>query len=130
MSSWHGRVPIYPKKAVRGRFWTLAADGLLIIKSGFVWDGPSGDIFGLIDLTPNEPETMRASLVHDVLARAMTDGKIGYEWISTSNWLLKQMLIEDGFDRGRAQLWYSMLERFWRPYAANKPSRPVLTAPV
>lgn len=130
LSGWHGYVPIYPKKGFRGFFYSLSAAGLLIVKPGFVWDGPSGRLFGIIDLTPNEPATMIPSLIHDALARAMARGELPYSWLPASNELFEKMLIDNGFDPGRAGLWRSVLDFFWRPDRTTHQVPPTLTAPT
>ena len=41
-------------------FCSLTTEGLLIIRPGYAWDGPSGPTF-------DTPSFMRGSLIHDVL---------------------------------------------------------------
>ena len=49
-----------PAQAARSTFLELSAEGLLLIKSGYCWDGASGPAI-------DSKNFMRASLVHDAL---------------------------------------------------------------
>lgn len=55
---------IQPEETVEWLFVTLCDDGLLIIKRGWAWDGPSG-------LTLDTKNSMVAALVHDALYALM-----------------------------------------------------------
>ena len=58
------KIPLQPKKVIETEFINLDCDGILVVASGYAWDGPSGH---LVDTTRN----MRASLVHDALYQLM-----------------------------------------------------------
>lgn len=57
-------IPIIPEGAIETDYISLDMNGLLIIKKGYAWDGPSG-------LAPDTRNFMRASLVHDALYQLM-----------------------------------------------------------
>lgn len=76
-------------------FIELTRDGLLWIKHGYAWDGPSGP-------TVDTPNFMRGSLVHDALAQLMRDGYIGTDQFTNVNRELQRICIEDGMSRIRA----------------------------
>lgn len=74
---------------------TLEANGLLRIRKGYAWDGPSGP-------TIDTPNFMRGSLVHDVLYQLMREELIAQDHRQYADELLRQICIEDGMSRLRA----------------------------
>ena len=54
------RVSLIPENDIKTDFIELSTEGMLIIKKGYAWDGPSGP-------TIDTPNFMRGSLVHDAL---------------------------------------------------------------
>jgi len=59
-------------KDIVTEFIVFRVDGILIIKKGFLWDGPSGP-------TVDTDSFMRGALVHDALYRLMRCGFIDYK---------------------------------------------------
>ena len=77
-------------------FIELNTDGVLVIKKGYAWDGPSGP-------TIDTPSFMRGSLVHDALYQLMRNKLIDKEkWRKKADGDLKRMCVEDGMSRIRA----------------------------
>ena len=74
---------------------SLGTDGLLIIKKGYAWDGPSGP-------TIDTPNFMRGSLVHDALYQLMREKLIPQDHREYADKLLREICIEDGMSRIRA----------------------------
>lgn len=74
---------------------TLDANGLLTIRKGYAWDGPSGP-------TIDTPNFMRGSLVHDALYQLMREEMIGQEHREYSDELLRGICLEDGMSKIRA----------------------------
>lgn len=70
-------------------FVTLTPDGVLIIESGYTWDGPSGPI-------PDTDSAMRGSLVHDALYELMRIGGLDRKWRHAADHLLHDICREDG----------------------------------
>jgi hypothetical protein len=56
------------------KFYSLSDRGMLLIRAGYAWDGPSGPSL-------DTPSFMFGSLVHDVLYQMMGDGDL-----STGDW--------------------------------------------
>lgn len=73
----------------------LEVNGLLTIKKGYAWDGPSGP-------TIDTPNFMRGSLVHDVLYQLMREELIPQEHREYADTLLREICIEDGMSKIRA----------------------------
>ena len=55
---------IFPAKDISSDFITLSQTGLLTIKKGYAWDGPSAIAIDTLNF-------MRASLLHDALYQLM-----------------------------------------------------------
>lgn len=98
-------------------FATLV-NGRLAIHRGFAWDGPSGP-------TVDTSDSMRGSLVHDVLYRMIAEGKLPPELRKPADDVLYRILLEDGMNQIRAHGWHLATHAFGK----SEP-RPVLKAPV
>ena len=110
-------------EGVRFEETSLGTDGLLIIKAGFAWDGPSGP-------TADTPDSMRGSLVHDALYRLMSEGLLSTDFRDEADDVFYAILREDGMNRIRAKLWYYAVKNFAEDHADPvKGKREVLTAP-
>ena len=78
---------------------SLSMDGLLTIKKGYAWDGPSGP-------TIDTPNFMRGSLVHDAVYQLMREQHIPQEHREYADQLLREICIEDGMSQVRAWVVY------------------------
>lgn len=105
-------------------WFRLTEFGHLTIFAGFAWDGASGPTFDTKD-------SMRASLVHDVLCIAMRDGRLDFAHQDQVNAIFKQHCIEDGMAPWRAWLWHAAVEfaDAGNPTQGADPAREVLEAP-
>jgi len=74
---------------------TLGADGLLTIRKGYAWDGPSGPAI-------DTPNFMRGSLVHDALYQLMRERRIPQQHREYADALLREICLEDGMSKARA----------------------------
>ena len=77
----------------------LAINGLLTVRKGYAWDGPSGP-------TIDTPNFMRGSLVHDVLYQLMREELIPQEHREYADKLLREICLEDGMSQIRAWVVY------------------------
>jgi hypothetical protein len=110
-------------EVVNNDYFTLEEDGILTVKKGYVWDGASGPAF-------DTKSSMRPSLIHDAFCQAMRDGSLDYErWQDTVNEFFKQMCIEDGMWRVRANLWHSAVEFADAGNPSQGPDREIEEAP-
>jgi hypothetical protein len=87
---------INPDYDVVTEFLELSREGILTIRHGYAWDGPSGP-------TIDTPNFMRGSLIHDALAQLCRDGYISrLTWATAINLELQKACIEDGMSPLRA----------------------------
>ncbi len=99
------RTAIKHEKSVGSQFIDLGADGVLDIKAGFHWDGPSGPL-------PDWQQYMRASLVHDALYELFRMGILpdDDEYLDAADKHFRDILKEDGVEGGVADLFYRTIK--------------------
>ena len=115
------RTGIFPVGVINDDFLSMDRDGLLRIKNGYAWDGPSGP-------TLDTKSFMRGSLVHDALYQLMRSGKLSHGNREAADKLLKQLCIEDGMGSVRAYIVECGVRTFGEKYAAAA-ERVIITAP-
>lgn len=113
---------ILPSREIDSRFIRLGRDGVIEIRAGYAWDGPSGP-------TVDTKNFMRGSLVHDALYQLMREGALGVEHRDRADRLLQQMCRDDGMSRARAWWVYYGVEFGGGPAADPNNDKAVLTAP-
>jgi hypothetical protein len=117
-------VPIFPEHTVvsSGGFVTLGKNGVLAIRVGYAWDGPSGPTF-------DTKTFMRGSLVHDSLYQIMREGLLDNSYRDTADRMLGRICRSDGMCGVR--VWYvvGMVNRFAQSAADPKNRKPILYAP-
>ena len=101
---------------------TLTADGWMIVKKGYAWDGASGP-------TLDTNDTMRGSLVHDALYQLMRLGLLPELCRSKADQLLYDICVEDGMCEFRANYWKEAVKDFAASAAKAGTERPILIAP-
>jgi hypothetical protein len=96
VNDYRVRTDIRPDYDIKTEFVQLERSGVLTIRHGYAWDGPSGPTFDTANF-------MRGSLVHDSLAGLMRDAYLEREkWFAPVNRELQKICIEDGMWRTRA----------------------------
>lgn len=116
-------IPIRPADGIAriDGFIHLDENGLLIIREGYAWDGPSGP-------TIDTKNFMRGSLVHDALYQLMSDGQLDPETCrEPADSLLRAICREDGMSWIRAW-WVYQGVRIGGASAARSPKE-IFTAP-
>ena len=93
---------------------TLSQEGLLTIRAGFTWDGPSGPTYDTAD-------SMSGSLAHDCLYRMRRARKIGPDLRDEADDLAYRIWRQSGMHQWRARLWYRALRKFAAPAWAPSP---------
>lgn len=83
----------------------LEMGGLLHIKKGYCWDGPSGPTF-------DTKSSMRASLVHDALYQLIRMGLLSPANRPATDKELYALCLIDGMWGWRAWLWYRAVKKF------------------
>jgi hypothetical protein len=115
---------ITPAAPGGNRFVHITLDGLLIIRSGYAWDGASGPAI-------DTPTFIRGSLVHDALYQLMRLGvvqKAGGRLQADK--LLREIVLEDGMWSVRAWWVYHAVRVFGGQYMRGPGNgNTVLTAP-
>ena len=127
-------IPITGKTIKQG-FISLTVTGILTLKKGYAWDGPSGPAI-------DTKNFMRASLVHDALYQLLRKRRLGLHpdtqresdldhnaWRGVADRLLQRMCIEDGMWKVRAWWVYKFVSVFGGPAADPSNEKKILTAP-
>ncbi|MEN6294315.1 MAG: DUF1353 domain-containing protein [Methanobacterium sp.] len=99
----------------------LDAEGVLTIKKGYAWDGPSGP-------TIDTRNFMRGSLVHDALYQLMREDKLPLKYRNYADRLLQDICLEDGMTPIRAWWVYQGVHLFGKG-PASRPEKNPVTAP-
>lgn len=95
----------------------------LSVYAGYAWDGPSGP-------TIDTKSFMRGSLVHDVLYEAMRKCLIpSFDYRKKADKLLRDMCIEDGMWKWRAEYVYRAVRRAGGPSADPSNRKKIHKAP-
>ena len=115
------------KTDIKGRnietyYISLNPEGLLSIKKGYAWDGPSGP-------TIDTKNSMRGALVHDALYQLMREGLLPEDQRGIADKLLRDICIEDGMYGWRANLWYAAVRKFAGFAAEPDNAKEIITAP-
>jgi hypothetical protein len=116
------QTPIRPASPVNHDFISLDANGMLLIKEGYAWDGPSGP-------TIDTKSSMRGSLVHDALYQLMREELISEHNREVADEMLYEICIEDGMWQWRAWLWRREVRKFAGFAAMAENEAKIFTAP-
>lgn len=103
-------------------FIVLASDGMLAIKKGYCWDGPSGP-------TWDSKTAMQGSLVHDVMYQLIRQGVVPMARRPMVDDMFRNMLLKDGMGRFRAWYFWRAVRAFGGQAAAKKKPLPNEQAP-
>jgi hypothetical protein len=118
-------IPIKPKVGVSSpsEFIALTANGLLTIKKGYAWDGPSGPAIDTLNF-------MRGSLVHDALYQLMREKLLDQNTSrKPADQLLQKMCKADGMSAIRAWWVYNILRIAGSLASVSNSHRPIVKAP-
>lgn len=114
MEDYTVKIDIKPEKDILFKYMSLSTEGLLTVKQGYAWDGPSGP-------TIDTPNFMRGSLVHDVLYQMMRLSALDYKkYRKRADEILKEICIEDGMSSFRAWYVYQAVQIFGVKAAAPR----------
>ena len=105
------KIAILPSQDIQTEFIDLNLYGILTIKKGYAWDGPSGP-------TIDTKSFMRGSIIHDALYQLIRQERISMTLRKIADDELKKACLEDGMWSWRA--WYAYKAvRSMAFYAAN-----------
>ncbi|MEQ9363266.1 MAG: DUF1353 domain-containing protein [Leptospirales bacterium] len=107
---------------VPGDYVVLAPDGLMTIKQGYAWDGPSGPTF-------DTKNFMRGSLVHDAFYQLIREKELSAGDRAFADRLLRDHCREDGMSALRAFYVWKAVAWFGKSSATPEPPPPVRIAP-
>jgi len=107
---------------IQSDFINLDKQGILQIKKGYAWDGPSGP-------TIDTKTFMRGSLVHDVLYQLIREGKLDSLYRKYADYMIREICLEDGMCRLRAWYVYVGLRRYANFAAKSKNRKKVISTP-
>lgn len=113
---------IFHRKPIITKYIQMNIDGILVIKSGYAWDGPSGP-------TIDTKTFMRGSLVHDALYQLIRIGKLPENKRNDADLLLKNICLEDGMNRITAWLVYQAVKTCASSAASPKNQKKIIIAP-
>ncbi len=91
------KLPAEFSSIVTARKFLHMFNGVLTIREGYAWDGPSGPTF-------DTKTFMRGSLVHDALYQLMREKVMPMAMKKEADDILRDICIEDGMSKIRA--WY------------------------
>ena len=87
------RIPV----GIQTKYIYMNTDGILSVKAGYAWDGPSGPAI-------DTKNFMRGSMAHDALYQLMRMGFLSKEYRGAADSFLRRICREDGMSAIRA-LW-------------------------
>lgn len=116
------QTPIVVPSPIDHDFLSMTTGGMLTIKKGYAWDGPSGP-------TIDTRSSMRGSLVHDALYQLMREELISLHHRPIADQLLYDLCVADGMWKWRAWLWRREVKKFAGFAAMPENERPILVAP-
>jgi hypothetical protein len=114
--------PVIPDTPVDTDYFGLTKEGVLRVKKGYAWDGPSGP-------TVDTQDFMRGSLVHDVFYQLMREGFISNQYKDTADRLLQFICVEDGMSALRAWFVYQGVRIGGAPAIDPASTKPIIKAP-
>lgn len=109
-------------KGIKTEFIELTATGLLTVKNGYAWDGPSGP-------TVDTANFMRGSLCHDCFYQLIRTGLLERIWREIADQELRKMCLEDGMSKFRSWYVYKSVQIGGKTAASPESKKKILTAP-
>ncbi len=113
---------VQPAERIETQYISLDLNGLLIIKPGYAWDGPSGP-------TIDTKNFMRGSLVHDTMYQLLRMSLLDPACREDADDDLRRLCLEDGMSAIRAWYVWRSVRRLAAGAADTDALKPVLTAP-
>jgi len=113
---------VIPASNIKTDYIDLDTEGMLVIKKGYAWDGPSGPTF-------DTPNFMRGSLVHDALYQLLRNELLEPKWREEADNELARMCREDGMSRIRAWWVHRSVRLGGGPAASPEARKKIHTAP-
>jgi len=116
-------ITIKPKNDIDFDYIVLSSDGVISIKKGYAWDGPSGPTIDTLNF-------MRGSLVHDALYQLMRENILDKNTHrEQADKLLHEICIQDGMSSIRAWWVYKGVRIGGDSAASASNKKPIKKAP-
>jgi hypothetical protein len=116
------QIKIFPDEDIDTEYIKLTKEGLLFIRKGYAWDGPSGPTY-------DTKSFMRGSLVHDALYQLIRMGELLTEDRALADLELKEICIRDNMNKFYAKMVYRSIRVFGKPSANPKNKHKIESAP-
>ena len=117
------KIPIKPKNDIDFDYVVLSSEGIIVIKKGYAWDGPSGPTIDSLNF-------MRGSLIHDALYQLMREQILDkHQYRKQADKLLQQMCKQDGMSSIRAWWIFKGIRIVGNAAASQANKKPVIRAP-
>lgn len=116
------QIGIKPARDIVTEYVLLGTTGMLTIRSGYAWDGPSGPAM-------DTKSAMRGSLVHDALYQLIRLDYLSHDERERADREYRQICKEDGMWNLRAQYHFAALHLFGGAASLLDAEPPVLVAP-
>ena len=117
------KVSVRPDRDIDTEFIRLTTGGMLFVRKGYAWDGPSGPV-------KDNKENMRGSLVHDALYQLMRNKELSTRTHRKAADLeFKNMCKADGVSKFWASVYYKGLRKFGKPAASPQNKKKIARAP-
>jgi hypothetical protein len=112
----------HPDKDIKTEYIEFNDIGVLKIKEGYAWDGPSGP-------TIDTRNFMRGSLVHDALYQLIREDYLPFKFKEFADKELRRICLADGMSRFRAWYVFKGVKDFADKAAMPSSEKQVLIAP-
>lgn len=124
MRDYSVSIPLFPQLSITSSdgWIRLTPGGLLQIRKGYCWDGPSGPAI-------DTKNFMRGSLLHDALYQLMRENKLPQDCRKIADEVLKLACLEDGMSGIRANWVYWAVQTFARRASTPRPLPETQSAP-
>ncbi len=113
---------IRPARDIVTDFIELTTDGVLTVRKGYAWDGPSGPTF-------DSRSAMRGSLGHDALYALLRQSLLPPSARDAADSAFSRWLEQDGMGKFRRWYWMRGVRNFAGAAADPANRKPVLVAP-
>jgi hypothetical protein len=113
---------IFVNEKITTDFIQLRRGGMLTVKSGYAWDGPSGP-------TIDTRNSLRGSLFHDAAYQLLRQELLPARWREEIDEQFGKFLRQDGMSSIRSYWWVRELKNFGGSAAAPRNVKSVLIAP-
>lgn len=114
--------PLRPKQVIDRPFIFVSPSGVMQVKMGYAWDGPSGPV-------RDSRKTMRASLIHDALYQLLRAELLPKGSRKEADKIFRLVCREDGISSFLSGVWYRGLRWFGSRAASPREVKIMWSAP-